>query len=394
MTLIRSIQLDGLLSFPPGMPEFKLGPINVLIGPNGSGKSNLLEAIELVKATPTDFASAIRLGGGAAEWIWKGSPSTKIARIEMKVGPYPETKRLLRYGIEFVSSMSRTELIDEYVEEAETLEGKEGPYFYYRFQKGHPVINARSEEEDAKQKRSLKREDLIPDQSVLAQRKDTDNYPELAWLGRKFSRIQLFREWSFGRLAELRKPQGADERDDYLLADSSNLAIMLNQILHTDPLKIDGLLNRFFPRFQRVTTKISGGTVQFFLHETEFDTPVPATRLSDGTLRFIAMLAVLLTPDPPPFLCIEEPELGLHPDAVALLAELIIDASERTQIIATTHSETFVSALTNQPDAVIACERHGAATELRRLNPELLSQWLDEYTLGDLWSMGHLGANP
>ena len=106
------------------------------------------------------------------------------------------------------------------------------------------------------------------------------------------------------------------------------------------------------------------------------------------------MLAVLLTPDPPPFLCIEEPELGLHPDAVALLAELIIDASERTQIIATTHSETFVSALTNQPDAVIACERHGAATELRRLNPELLSQWLDEYTLGDLWSMGHLGANP
>lgn len=394
MTLIRSIQLDGFLSFPPGMPEFKLGPINVLIGPNGSGKSNLLEAFELVKATPTDFASAIRLGGGAAEWIWKGSPSTKIARIEMKVGPYPETRRLLRYGIEFASSMNRTEVLDEYVEEAYKKEGHKKPYFYYRFQKGLPVINVKRSRDDSAFKRKLRREDLIPDQSVLAQRKDIDIYPELAWLGRRFSRMQLFREWSFGRLAEVRKPQGAGEREDYLLADSSNLAIMLNQILHSDPLKIDRLLNRFFPRFQRVTTKISGGTVQFFLHETEFDTPVPATRLSDGTLRFIAMLTVLLTPDPPPLLCIEEPELGLHPDAVALLAELIIEASERTQIIATTHSETFVSALTNQPDAVIACERHGAATELRRLNPELLSQWLDEYSLGDLWSMGHLGANP
>ena len=71
--------------------------------------------------------------------------------------------------------------------------------------------------------------------------------------------------------------------------------------------------------------------MQFYLHETGFTAPIPATRLSDGTIRFVALLATLLTPSPPPLVCIEEPELGLHPDAVALLADLLIEASDRMQ---------------------------------------------------------------
>ena len=137
------------------------------------------------------------------------------------------------------------------------------------------------------------------------------------------------------------------------------------------------------------------GTVQLRLHETGFDTPIPATRISDGTLRFIAMLAVLLSPEPPPLVCIEEPELGLHPDAVALMAEVLAEASERMQLVVTTHSDTLVSALTNRPSAIIACERPGDGTILRRLDPERLAHWLDDdYGLGDLWRMGALGANP
>ena len=93
-------------------------------------------------------------------------------------------------------------------------------------------------------------------------------------------------------------------------------------------------------------------------------------------------------------LCIEEPELGLHPDAVSLVADLLVDASKRTQLIVTTHSDALVSALTNQPDAVVTCERPGAGTELRRLDPKNLAAWLDDYKLGDLWRMGELGANP
>lgn len=84
MKFIRSLELHGLLSFPPDMPPFELHDLNVLIGPNGSGKSNIIEALELLRATPTDLAGAIRDGGGAAEWFWKGKPASKVAKIEIE----------------------------------------------------------------------------------------------------------------------------------------------------------------------------------------------------------------------------------------------------------------------------------------------------------------------
>ena len=93
-------------------------------------------------------------------------------------------------------------------------------------------------------------------------------------------------------------------------------------------------------------------------------------------------------------MCIEEPELGLHPDAVALLADLLVEASERMQLVVTTHSDALVSALTNHPASIVACERPGSGTVLRRLEPAKLAGWLDRYRLGDLWRMGELGANP
>ena len=87
-------------------------------------------------------------------------------------------------------------------------------------------------------------------------------------------------------------------------------------------------------------------------------------------------------------------EIGLHPDAVALLADLLVDASSRTELVVTTHSESLIAALTSQPEAIVACERLGAATTLRRLDPAKVASWLDEYSLGDMWRMGELGANP
>jgi predicted ATPase len=97
---------------------------------------------------------------------------------------------------------------------------------------------------------------------------------------------------------------------------------------------------------------------------------------------------------PPPVVCIEEPELGLHPDSMALIADLLVEASERMQIIVTTHSDALVTALTPQTDSVVTCERNGAGTTLRRLDPAYLARWLDQYRLGDLWRIGELGANP
>lgn len=391
---IRSLRLNGLLSFAPTSAPFDLQALNVLIGPNGSGKSNLIEAIDLLAAAPRDLAAVIRDGGGPREWLWKGGDRDEPAEIETVLDRAP-TGRPLRHRIKVTAVKSRVEVIDEAIEELQPSPDRppeDDVYFYYRFQQGHPVINIYDGTQP--KPRHLKREHLLPDQSVLAQRQDPELYPEVTWVGRTFRSFHIFREWTFGRYAPLRYPQPADLPDDALLPDNRNLALVLNQIEHTDGTRLNDMLRRFFPRFERLSTRISGGTVQFYLHESGFSTPIPATRLSDGTIRFVALLASVLSVAPPPLLCIEEPELGLHPDAVAHLADLLLEASDRMQLVVTTHSEALVGALTKQPDAIVVCERPGAATELRRLDPDQISKWLEDYGLGDLWRMGELGANP
>ena len=390
---LKSLRVDSLLSFAPGTTTIDLLPLNVLIGPNASGKSNFIEAIELLRATPTGFASAIRDGGGGVrDWLWKGD-SPKPATIDARLVRGGK-KSDLRYQLEFTAAGARVEVTDEALEEADKHKGKaKDVYFYYRFQKGHPLINVASDD-GTYVERKLRRDSLAPDASVLSQRKEPDLYPELAWAATSFSRIQTFREWSFGRDAAVRKPQPATAPTDLLLPDASNLGLLLNQIEHSGQAKMfHQLLKRFLPRFERVSTLTQGGTIQFFLHEDDLKTPVPATRLSDGTIRFLAMSAMLLQPTPPPLVCIEEPELGLHPDALSIVADLLVDASRRTQLVVTTHSDVLLSYLSLEPESVLVCENIGG-TQLRRPKAEQLNEWLEKYRLGELWRMGHLGGNP
>ena len=403
MKFIRNIKMPGLLSFPPGMPPFELHDLNVLIGANGSGKTNLIETINLLRATPTDFATTIREGGGATEWFWKGEATKKVAKIEVETGHTntgltTTTDRALRYRLEFTTDNMRVEVADEAIEDIEPHSGDEEPYFYYRFQRGNPEIKLRIHNQGdswTDWPRRIQQTEVRPDQSVLSQIRDPQLYPELTWLGRQFTNIQTLRDWTFGHDTPARQPQAADLPGDRLLPDCPNLTLILNQIEHQQVwLEFNKLLKRFFPRFERMTTKVIGNSLQFYLHETGFKTPVPATRLSDGTIRFIALLATLLAPSPPPLVCIDEPELGLHPDAVSLVADLIVDASQRMQLIVATHSDALVSSLSDNADTVVACERIGAGTTLRRLDSGQLADWLKDYALGDLWRMGELGANP
>ena len=228
---------------------------------------------------------------------------------------------------------------------------------------------------------------------MLSQRKDPVSLPELTELGKQFARIQSFREWGFGRYSQLRQPQPADLPSDILLPDARNLGLVLNQLEHSGAwAEFNTYLSRFLPRFQRFSTLIAGGTVQFYLHENRLNKPIPATRLSDGTIRFMAILAQLLSPTPPPLICMEEPELGLHPDAIALLAGLLQEASTRTQLIVTTHSDALVSALTEYADSVLVCEyRNG--TVFQRVDSSKLRFWLDKYRLGEIWRIGEIGGN-
>jgi predicted ATPase len=397
---IRKLELKSFLSFGPESKVVDLTPLNVLIGPNASGKSNFIEAIELLHATPTDFSETIRMGGSAGEWLWKGLWPPKPAAINAILCSQNETPDLL-HRIVFTETRNRLEILDEVLEESARRRIEEDDvFFYYRYQNGHPVLNVREKATDQEinrpyVKRLLKRESLDPEQSVLSQRKDPEAYPELTRLAEQYRRMRIFREWSFGWTAPLRRAQPADLPGDSLLPTTINLGLVLNELEHRDcwP-RFEDLLRRFLPRFKRLTTKVQGNTVQIFLHEDGLKTPVPATRLSDGTLRFLALLAILLNPGDAPLVCIEEPELGLHPDALSIIGELLVEASQKTQVIVTTQSDNLVSVLTDHADSVLVTEYIENETEFRRVESAKLKHWLEKYRLGEIWRIGKVGGNP
>jgi len=122
--------------------------------------------------------------------------------------------------------------------------------------------------------------------------------------------------------------------------------------------------------------------------------PVPATRLSDGMIRFITLLAILLRPGRARLICLEEPEMGLHPDALSLIAELLLEASQDTQVIVTTQSDVLVSALSEYAESVIVCDNVAGASHFRRIESDKLRFWMDKYQLGEIWRVGELGGNP
>jgi predicted ATPase len=405
--LLKSIRLRNFLSYGPSAPSVDLLPLNVLVGPNSSGKSNLLEAIDILRATPSDVTQPIRDGGGAEDYLWKGIGSAgpavlgripPTADIEAIVC-YPEGKNPLKYQIAFTMAGQRFEILDEAIENPFPSTGETDVYFYYRHQSGHPVLNVRAKTEaqgatkEGRVSRSLRREDVAVGQSILSQRKDPDQYPEITYLGTQFGRIRFYREWDLGRDTEPRKPQKVDLPSDFLSESADNLALVLNDLENRSETRnaINEHLKKFNESAEAVTTRLFGGTIQLVVHEQGFQ-EIPATRLSDGTLRYLCLLAVLCHPEPPPLVCLEEPEIGLHPDILKTVAELLVQAAERTQVIVTTHSDILVSALTQNAESVLVCERGEDGTRLTRLESEKLKDWLERYSLGELWMMGELGG--
>ena len=238
----------------------------------------------------------------------------------------------------------------------------------------------------------LTRESVEPNESILAQRRDPDQYPEITYIAAQYSRIRMYREWAFGRNTVFREPQRADLRTDRLEEDFSNLGLFLNRLRRTPAAK-NAIMEHLRDLYDGITdydVSIEGGTVQVFFTEGNF--VIPATRLSDGTLRYLCLLAILCDPTPPPLICIEEPELGLHPDVLPKIADLLVDASTRTQLIVTTHSDILVDAMTDRPESVLVCEKRDGQTHIERLDANALGEWLKKYRLGELWTRGEIGG--
>ena len=385
--LIRHLAPRNFLSFGPDNAGIDLKALNVFIGPNGSGKSNLIEAISLMRATAKDLRDVVRRGGGVVDWIWKGNP-TAAATVEWVV-TNPNSSQPLRHKIDFKSVEKVFSLVDERVENETADPGEDNPYFYYRYQHGQPVVNTKT----AGQPRKLAKDSIEPDRSILVQRRDSEIYPEMAWLAENYEKIRIYREWSFGRNAVFREPQQTDMRNDVLEEDFSNLGLFLNRLKTHHPAAKRAILAGLNDLYEGITdfeVAMQERTVQVFFAEGDF--VIPSTRLSDGTLRYLCLLAILCDPEPPPLICIEEPELGLHPDILPSLADLLMAASEKTQIIVTTHSDILVDSMTETPECVVVFEKHEGKTEMNRLSSDELAEWLKEYCLGDLWIKGQLGG--
>jgi len=174
-----------------------------------------------------------------------------------------------------------------------------------------------------------------------------------------------------------------------------NLALVLLDMdfkgLHD---RIRAYLHRFCDRFDDVKVRLDGPVAKTYIEESGLLEPLVSWRLSDGTLKFLCLLAVLLEKDLPPLICIEEPEVGLHPDAIQIVASALVEASERTQLIVTTHSEALVDALSDRPEDILVTERDFEnSTQFRRLDRQRLSVWLERYSLGALWRKGEIGGN-
>ncbi|HLI82794.1 MAG TPA: AAA family ATPase [Bryobacteraceae bacterium] len=395
---IRSVTVQNLLSFGEAT-TIDLRPLNVLIGPNGSGKSNLIEVLGLLQNAPGELATAISNGGPIEDWLWKGANKTPVASIHITVTRPAELKdrnpKHLRYRLAFTKSGFRFQIINEFIEDEGPLPDQRAldlgmlpPNFYYGYVNGHATFINKGE------KVPVRFEDINPQLSILAQRKDPEHYPEITHLGKLFARFRLYRDWEFGTISNIREPCDAGLPNEYLAEDGSNLGVVLDRLLAQPVVKRQVLesLRTFYGDAADLRTTVENGKVQTRLEEAHLQFTIPLVRMSDGTIRWLALLAILLNPDPPPLVCIEEPELGLHPDMIHELAKLLVRASSRMQLIVTTHSERLIEELSEMPEAVIVCEKQSGSSILRRLSADKLSSWLKEYSLGELWTKGQLGG--
>jgi predicted ATPase len=386
---IDKVHLRNFLSFGPKTEPLELRPLNILIGPNGSGKSNLIEAIGLLNAATEDIGEYLRRGGGISEWFWKGEKERSRLSIEVE-GRCPP-RRAFKHGFGITPVGQSYEIIDERV----FFSGANGKYPEhptYGIERGSPIVR------HLRRATTIDRRLIDFTQSIVSDAQEIDFVADRALrpLIRLYRSFQIYRARELNQIQAARRPQPADMPGRILRYDAANLAAVLTR-LRADidaRRRFDSAMSAFYADYKDIDVVTVGGSSQVVLLENSLRSSVPATRLSDGTIRWLGLLAILLDPEPSPLICIEEPETGLHPDVLLELARIFREVSERTQLIVTTHSDTLIDSFTDDPESVIVCEKTDGATKLQRLNEKRLRAWIKRYkSLGMLWRRGELGGN-
>jgi predicted ATPase len=382
---IKRLTLKKLLSFNDCTVE--LGPLNVLIGPNAVGKSNLIEAIGLLQSLPTNLIGAFLSGGGVRQWLWLGDTvPVPIATVECEIW-LPPGRHSGKYGyqLRFSEDAPGLVILSEKLTNCDRFGVDTGSTQERYFVREGNVVRFETGTEAG----------IPAAEAVLALFKSPLDATPVTEIGRNLaSQIRIFREFKTGPRSAARWGVSTNAAKDALTDGSDNLAMVLLELdflgVHD---RIRDYLKRFCERFEDVKVGVGEGLARLSLREAGLSEMLSAIRMSDGTLKFLSLLAALFHPKPPLLMCIEEPEVGLHPDALQLVAEALSEASQSMQLVVTTHSEALVDALSDQPEAVLVCERDfDNGTQFQRLSKEKLQEWLEHYTLGQLWRKGEIGG--
>ena len=373
---LKSLKLKGILSFRD--TELELRPLNVLIGPNGSGKSNLIEVIGLLQALPQHdgLRGITSKGAGVVEWLWAGKAAADGAALIEGVFEPPGSQEPLQYELGFAAGDSAVEIVHELLHYQES--GSEVKSTFDR--KKQPDFSGAS-----------------PAEMFLNRHLHDCNFALAAGpLVESLERIRIYRELGLGPGMAGKSVQPTDKPDDFLQEDGSNLLMILNRMeLDGSREQVEEQFKRFYEPFQRSSIQLHPDGAQLAIKERSLSGFTYSNRLSDGTVRYLCLLAILCHPNPPPLICIEEPEIGLHPDILRDVALLLLEAAERTQLIVTTHSDILINALSGHPESVVVCEREpDMGTRFERLSAKKLDLWLERYKLGELWRKGQLGGVP
>ena len=364
MPAVDSIRIRGFKSIRD--LEVDLRPVNVLIGANGSGKSNFLGAFSFLQEIRSGRLQAyIIRAGGADRVLHFGSRKTTTLSIQICFAD-----KVNEYQINLIPTADdKLSPDEEFVFSSGKRRGQSDSYDYYLPTRDGEAGSSGSQSGPAKLVR------------------------------RHLDRWRLYHFHDTGFHSPMKKTSDMSD-NRFLRDDGSNLAAFLHLLSQRHESSYD-LIRRtvqlaapFFDDFIVLPQELNPDKIRLEWRHTGSDAYFDASSLSDGTLRFMALATLLLQPVRlrPSVILLDEPELGLHPYAIAILASLIQKASVDTQVIVATQSPILLDYF--EPEDVLVADRVNGETKLTRLNSEELSTWLEDYSLGQLWEKNWFGGRP